>query len=121
MILKLENKNARILKRIQSEHKCFIPHNLKDLKINIDADMNILINRAYLLLGRLGSIAIRLKFGKLIATIGSREVSASIVLQAQSQLKAIYKDNADTIIGNCDSILFLCGKEKLQLRNCLRL
>ena len=51
------------------------------------------------------------KFEKLIATIRSREISASIILQAKSQLKAIYKDNADTILGNCDSELFLGGKE----------
>ena len=44
---------------------------------------------------------------KLIATIRSREISASIILQSQSQLKAIYKDNADTIVGNCDTTLFL--------------
>ena len=55
-------------------------------------------------------------FEKLIATIRSREISACIVLQAQSQLKAIYKDNADTIIGNCDSLLFLGGKEKTTLK-----
>ena len=48
---------------------------------------------------------------KLMATIRSREISACLVLQTQSQLKAIYKDNADTIIGNCDSALFLGGKE----------
>ena len=56
------------------------------------------------------------KFEKLIATIRSREISASIILQAQSQLKAIYKDNADTIIGNCDTMLFLGGKEKSTLK-----
>ena len=50
-------------------------------------------------------------FEKLIATIRSREISASIILQSQSQLKAIYKDNADTILGNCDTTLFLGGKE----------
>ena len=53
---------------------------------------------------------------KLIATIRSREISASIILQSQSQLKAIYKDNADTIVGNCDSTLFLGGKEKSTLK-----
>ncbi len=53
---------------------------------------------------------------KLIATIRSREISACIILQAQSQLKAIYKDNADTIIGNCDTTLFLGGKEKSTLK-----
>ena len=56
------------------------------------------------------------KFDKLIATIRSREISASIILQAQSQLKAIYKDNADTIVGNCDTTLFLGGKEKTTLK-----
>ena len=50
------------------------------------------------------------KFEKLIATICSREISASIILQAQSQLKAIYKDNADTIVDSCDSTLFLGGE-----------
>lgn len=55
-------------------------------------------------------------FEKLIATIRSREISASIILQSQSQLKAIYKDNADTIIGNCDTTLFLGGKEKSTLK-----
>lgn len=55
-------------------------------------------------------------FDKLIATIRSREISACIILQAQSQLKAIYKDNADTIVGNCDSTLFLGGKEKSTLK-----
>ena len=53
---------------------------------------------------------------KLIATICSREISTSIILQVQSQLKAIYKDNADTIVGNCDSTLFLGGKEKTTLK-----
>lgn len=55
-------------------------------------------------------------FDKLIATIRSRKISACIILQAQSQLKAIYKDNADTIVGNCDSTLFLGGKEKSTLK-----
>ena len=55
-------------------------------------------------------------FEKLIATIRSREISASVILQAQSQLKAIYKDNMDTIIGNCDTTLFLGGKEKTTLK-----
>ena len=56
------------------------------------------------------------KFDKLIATIRSREISASIILQSQSQLKAIYKDSADTIVGNCDTTLFLGGKEKSTLK-----
>ena len=53
---------------------------------------------------------------KLVATIRSREISACLVLQAQSQLKAIYKDNADTIVGNMDSLVFLGGKEKTTLK-----
>ena len=57
------------------------------------------------------------KLEKLIATIRSREISACLVLQAQSQLKALYKDNADTIIGNCDSMVFLGGKEKTTLKD----
>lgn len=56
------------------------------------------------------------QFEKLIATIRSREISASIILQAKSQLKAIYKDNSDTIEGNCDTMLFLGGKEKSTLK-----
>ena len=56
------------------------------------------------------------KFEKLITTIRSHEISASIILQSQSQLKAIYKDNADTITGNCDTTLFLGGKEKTTLK-----
>ena len=55
-------------------------------------------------------------FDKLIATIRSREISASIILQSQSQLRTIYKDAADTIVGNCDSTLFLGGKEKSTLK-----
>ena len=57
------------------------------------------------------------KLEKLMATIRSREISACLILQTQSQLKAIYKDNADTISGNCDSVLFLGGKEKTTLKD----
>ena len=56
------------------------------------------------------------QFDKLIATIRSREISASIILQSQSQLKAMYKDSADTILGNCDTTVFLGGKEKTTLK-----
>ena len=56
------------------------------------------------------------QFDKLIATIRSREISASIILQSQSQLKAMYKDSSDTILGNCDTTLFLGGKEKTTLK-----
>ncbi len=57
------------------------------------------------------------KLEKLMATIRSREISACLVLQAQSQLKAIYKDNADTIVGNCDTMVFLGGKEKSTIKD----
>ena len=57
------------------------------------------------------------RFERLIATIRSREISACIVLQAQSQLKALYKEHAETIVGNCDSMLFLGGKEKTTLKD----
>jgi len=68
-----------------------------------------------IILDEFANIGLIPKFEKLIATIRSREISACIVLQAQSQLKAIYKDNMDTIIGNCDTMLFLGGKEKTTL------
>lgn len=61
------------------------------------------------------------QFDKLIATIRSREISASIILQSQSQLKAMYKDSADTILGNCDTTLFLGGKEKTTLKEMSKL
>lgn len=68
------------------------------------------------LLDEFANIGLIPKFEKLIATLRSREISASIILQAQSQLKAIYKDHADTIVGNCDSMIFLGGKEKTTLK-----
>lgn len=68
------------------------------------------------LLDEFANIGLIPEFEKLIATIRSREISASIILQSQSQLKALYKDNADTIIGNCDTTLFLGGKEKSTLK-----
>ncbi len=69
-----------------------------------------------LLLDEFANIGQIPNFDKLIATIRSREISASIILQSQSQLKTIYKDAADTIVGNCDSTLFLGGKEKSTLK-----
>lgn len=69
-----------------------------------------------LLLDEFANIGLILKFDKLIATIRSREISASIILQSQSQLKTIYKDAAETIIGNCDTMLFLGGKESSTLK-----
>ena len=68
------------------------------------------------LLDKFANIGLIQKFEKLIATIRSREISASIILLAQSRLNAIYKDNADTIEGNCDSTLFLGGKEETTLK-----
>lgn len=69
-----------------------------------------------LLLDEFANIGQIPKFDKLIATIRSREISASIILQSQSQLKTIYKDAAETIIGNCDTMLFLGGKESSTLK-----
>jgi type IV secretion system protein VirD4 len=69
-----------------------------------------------LLLDEFSNIGQIPKFDKLIATIRSREISASIILQSQSQLKTIYKDAAETIIGNCDTTLFLGGKESSTLK-----
>ena len=69
-----------------------------------------------LLLDEFSNIGQIPKFDKLIATIRSREISASIILQSQSQLKTIYKDAAETITGNCDTVLFLGGKESSTLR-----
>lgn len=69
-----------------------------------------------LLLDEFSNIGQIPKFDKLIATIRSREISASIILQSQSQLKTIYKDAAETIIGNCDTVLFLGGKESSILK-----
>ena len=68
------------------------------------------------LLDEFANIGLIPQFEKLIATIRSREISASIILQSQSQLKALYKDHADTIVGNCDATLFLGGKEKSTLK-----
>ena len=70
-----------------------------------------------LLLDEFSNIGQIPKFDKLIATIRSREISACLVLQAQSQLKALYKDNMDTVIGNCDASLFLGGKEETTLKS----
>ena len=70
-----------------------------------------------LLLDEFSNIGQIPKFDKLIATIRSREISASIILQSQSQLKTIYKDAAETITGNCDTVLFLGGKESIDLYN----
>ncbi len=69
-----------------------------------------------LLLDEFSNIGQIPKFDKLIATIRSREISASIILQSQSQLKTIYKDAAETIMGNCDTVLFLGGKESSTLK-----
>ena len=69
-----------------------------------------------LLLDEFANIGQIPKFDKLIATIRSREISASIILQSQSQLKTIYRDAAETIIGNCDTLLFLGGKESSTLK-----
>lgn len=72
------------------------------------------------LLDEFANIGLIPKFEKLIATIRSREISASIILQAQSQLKAIYKDHADTIVGNCDSNTLSRRKRKNNSKRVIR-
>ena len=69
------------------------------------------------LLDEFANIGLIPKWDKLIATIRSREISAAIILQAKSQLKTLYKDAADTIEGNCDTLLFLGGSEKTTLKD----
>jgi len=69
------------------------------------------------LLDEFANIGMIPSFEKLIATIRSREISVSVILQAESQLKSVYKDNCDTIIGNCDTQIFLGGKEKTTLES----
>ena len=69
------------------------------------------------MLDEFANIGLIPNFEKLIATIRSREISVSVILQALSQLKAIYKDNMDTICGNCDATLFLGGQEKTTLKD----
>ena len=63
--MKLENNRAGQLKRMQSDYECFVPHNLKDIKLNIDSEINALINKAYLLLGRLDGMAITIVVAQL--------------------------------------------------------
>ena len=79
------------------------------LKIHVAYHVRLLLDE----FSNIGQIP---KFDKLIATIRSREISASIILQSQSQLKTIYKDAAETITGNCDTVLFLGGKESSTLK-----
>ena len=100
----------------------FIPAIMYSQLFNILCDRADLVHNGRLpvhvrfLLDEFANIGLIPNFEKLIATIRSREISASIILQAQSQLKAIYKDNMDTIIDNCDTTLFLGGKEKTTLK-----
>ena len=81
-----------------------------ELELDLPVHVRCLIDEA----ANIGQIP---NLEKLMATIRSREISACLVLQAQSQLKALYKDNMDTIIGNCDSSLFLGGKEETTLKS----
>jgi Fic family protein len=108
MILKLENNRAGILKRMQSDYECFIPHNLKDLKINIDDDMNRLINRAYLLLGRLDGMAITLPDIDLFVSMYVQKeavISSQIEGTQASLVDVLQKDRKNEKIKDTEEIV----------------
>lgn len=108
MILKLENNRAGILKRMQSDYKCFIPHNLKDLKININDDMNRLINRAYLLLGRLDGMAITLPDIDLFVSMYVQKeavISSQIEGTRASLVDVLQKDRKNEKIKDTEEIV----------------
>jgi len=106
--LKLENNRAGILKRMQSDYECFIPHNLKDLKINIDDDMNRLINRAYLLLGRLDGMAITLPDIDLFVSMYVQKeavISSQIEGTQASLVDVLQKDRKNEKIKDTEEIV----------------
>jgi Fic family protein len=108
MILKLENNRAGILKRMQSDYECFIPHNLKDLKINIDDDMNRLINRSYLLLGRLDGMAITLPDIDLFVSMYVQKeavISSQIEGTQASLVDVLQKDRKNEKIKDTEEIV----------------
>lgn len=108
IILKLENNRAGILKRMQSDYECFIPHNLKDLKINIDDDMNRLINRAYLLLGRLDGMAITLPDIDLFVSMYVQKeavISSQIEGTQASLVDVLQKDRKNEKIKDTEEIV----------------
>ncbi len=106
--MKLENNRAGILKRMQSDYECFIPHNLKDLKINIDDDMNRLINRAYLLLGRLDGMAITLPDIDLFVSMYVQKeavISSQIEGTQASLVDVLQKDRKNEKIKDTEEIV----------------
>lgn len=106
--MKLENNRAGILKRMQSDYECFIPHNLKDLKINIDDDMNRLINRAYLLLGRLDGVAITLPDIDLFVSMYVQKeavISSQIEGTQASLVDVLQKDRKNEKIKDTEEIV----------------
>ena len=106
--MKLENNRAGILKRMQSDYKCFIPHNLKDLKININDDMNRLINRAYLLLGRLDGMAITLPDIDLFVSMYVQKeavISSQIEGTQASLVDVLQKDRKNEKIKDTEEIV----------------
>ncbi len=108
MILKLENNRAGILKRMQSSYDCFIPHNLKDVIINIDDDMNRLINRAYLLVGRLDGMAITLPDIDLFVSMYVQKeavISSQIEGTQASLVDVLQKDRKNKKIKDTEEIV----------------
>ncbi len=106
--MKLENNRAGILKRMQSSYDCFIPHNLKDVKINIDNDMNRLINRAYLLLGRLDGMAITLPDIDLFVSMYVQKeavISSQIEGTQASLVDVLQKDRKNKKIKDTEEIV----------------
>jgi len=108
MILQLENNRAGILKRMQSDYECFVPHNLKDLKIDIDDDMNRLINRAYLLLGRLDGMAITLPDIDLFVSMYVQKeavISSQIEGTQASLIDVLQKDRKNKKVKDTEEIV----------------
>lgn len=106
--MKLENNRAGILKRTQSDYECFIPHNLKDLKTNIDDDMNRLINRAYLFLGRLDGMAITLPDIDLFVSMYVQKeavISSQIEGTQASLVDVLQKDRKNEKIKDTEEIV----------------
>ena len=106
--MQLENNRAGILKRMQSDYECFVPHNLKDLKIDIDDDMNRLINRAYLLLGRLDGMAITLPDIDLFVSMYVQKeavISSQIEGTQASLIDVLQKDRKNKKVKDTEEIV----------------
>lgn len=106
--MRLENNRAGQLKRKQSDYECFIPHNLKEIKLNIDTDINHLINKAYLLLGRLDGMAITLPDMDLFVSMYVQKeavISSQIEGTQASLIDVLQKDRANEKIKDTEEIV----------------